>query len=209
MAIIKMKSFNTYITEAFDKPYKWKLEGNSDPQLGIQDHMQGNFKGKRYTFKTDNKRKGEVNIFEYDINPPDKYQKNIMPGNQGRIMEMHFAVEGDWDAGGSRSMRGDATGEGDAMRIFATVLDVVQEYVKKNKPDIIRVFGMKQGNMDVNRGIGSRIKLYDKLVKRYAGRLGYKYDGSKVDIEKDRRMMRMQLIRKGFETHPKGHLMNP
>ena len=67
---------------------------------------------------------------------------------------------------------------------------------------------MKQGNMDVDRGIGSRIKLYDKLVKRYAGKLGYEYDGKKVETAKDRRMMRMSLIRKGFDTYPKGHLLH-
>ena len=202
-----MISFKQYIIESFDEPYKWYGMRHPAKPEDMQDYQQGNFYGKSWGFETDDKRKGEVTIYEYDINPPDKYQKNIMPGNQGRIMEMHFSVES--ETGGDAGMLDYVTGKGDAMRIFATVLDVVQEYVKKNKPDIIRVFAMKQGNMDVDRGIGSRIKLYDKLVKRYAGRLGYKYDGSKVDIEKDRRMMRMQLIRKGFETHPKGHLMNP
>jgi len=206
-----MISFKQYIAEAFENPYKWKLEGNSKPRTGIQDHMQGNFKGKRYTFETDDKRKGEVSIFEYDINPPDKYQKNPIPGNQGRTMEMHFSVEvveRRWSRRTSKQSS-DVTGEGDAMRIFATVLDVVQKYVKKNKPDIIRVYGMKQGNMDADHGgVGSRIKLYDKLIKRYVGKLGYTYDGKKVDAV-DHRLKVMTLKRKGFEHYPKGHLMNP
>jgi hypothetical protein len=198
-----MISFKQYITEAFDNPYKWKLEGNTKPQRGIQDHMQGNFKGKKYTFRTSDERHGEIEIFEYDINPPDKYQKNPIPGNQGRTMEMHFAVEDDYE-----EMSDYVTGEGDAMRIFATVLDVVQKYVKKNKPDIIRVYGMKQGYMDADHGgVGSRIKLYDKLIKRNVGKLGYTYDGKKVDAV-DHRLKVMTLKRKGFEHYPKGHLLN-
>ena len=206
----KMKSFKQYIIEAFDNPYKWKLEGSTKPFNGIENHMQGNFKGKEYTFKTDDKRKGEVSIFEYDINPPDKYQKNPIPGNQGRTMEMHFSVEvveRRWDRQTSKQSS-DVTGEGDAMRIFATVLDVVQKYVKKNKPDIIRVYGMKQGFIDADHGgVGSRIKLYDKLIRRYVGKLGYTYDGKMVDAV-DHRLKVMTLKRKGFEHYPKGHLLN-
>jgi len=206
-----MISFKQYIFEAFDNPYKWKLAGDTKPRFGIQDHMQGNFKGKEYNFETSDGRKGEVQIFEYDINPPQKYQKNPIPGSQGRTMEMHFAVESTVDLGGGEfdtAMDATVTGEGDAMKIFATVLDVVQKYVKKNKPDIIRVYGMKQGNMDADHGgVGSRIKLYDKLIKRNVGKLGYTYDGKKVDAV-DRRLKVMTLKRKGFEHYPKGHLLN-
>ena len=201
-----MKSFKQYITELFEKPYPWKLTGNSKPYYGIQDHMQGNFKGKKYTFKTDDGRKGEIQIFEYDINPPQEYQKNPIPGRDGRTMEMHFSIES--DIGGDVELRVDITSGGDAMRIFATVLDVVQKYVKKNKPDIIRVYAMKQGNMDADHGgVGSRIKLYDKLIKRNVGKLGYIYDGKLVDAI-DRRMKVMSLKRKGFEQYPKGSLFN-
>jgi hypothetical protein len=207
-----MKSFKHYILESFEKPYKWKLAGDTNPRLGIQNHMKGNFKGKEYNFETSDGRKGEVQIFEYDINPPDKYQKNPIPGKQGRIMEMHFAVESTIDLGGGEfdtAMDATVTGEGDAMKIFATVLDVVQKYVNKNKPDIIKVIGMKQGNIDADHGgVGSRIKLYDKLVKRYVGKLGYTYDGTKWDVE-DRRLKVMRLVRKGYVAYPKGHLLNP
>ncbi len=206
-----MKTFKQYIIEAFEKPYKWKLAGDSKPQAGIQNHMKGNFKGKEYNFETSDGRKAEVQIFEYDINPPQKYQKNPIPGKQGRTMEMHFSVEvveRRWDRQTSKQSS-DVTGEGDAMRIFATVLDVVENYVNKNKPDIIKVIGMKQGNMDADHGgVGSRIKLYDKLVKRYVGKLGYTYDGVMWDVD-DRRLKVMRLVRKGYVAFPKGHLLNP
>ena len=67
---------------------------------------------------------------------------------------------------------------------------------------------MKQGNMDADHGgVGSRIKLYDKLIKRNVGKLGYTYDGKKVDAV-DHRLKVMTLKRKGFEHYPKGHLLN-
>ena len=140
MAVDKeMKSFNQYITEAFDKPYKWKYVGKTKPMGGIQDWQEGNFKGSRYSFETHDKRAGEITIFEWDIVPPKP--KIPIFQRQGRVMEMHFAIETEWEQEGSKGieMSGDITGKGDAMRIFATVLDVVGEYVKKNKPDIIRL----------------------------------------------------------------------
>ncbi len=202
-----MKTFKQYIIEAFDKPYKWKLAGDTKPQAGIQNHMKGNFKGKEYNFETSDGRKGEVQIFEYDINPPQKYQKNPIPGKQGRTMEMHFAVEYTIDLGGGEfdtQLDATITGEGDAMRIFATVLDVVQKYVKKNKPDIIKVYGMKQG---IDNSVGSRIKLYDKLIKRNVGKLGYTYDGKMWDVE-NQNLKVMRLVKKGYVAFPKGHLLN-
>jgi len=206
-----MKTFKQYIIEAFEKPYKWKLAGDSKPQAGIQNHMKGNFKGKEYNFETSDGRLALVEIYEYDINPPPKYARNPIPPKQGRTMEMHFSVEvveRRWDRQTSKQSS-DVTGEGDAMRIFATVLDVVENYVNKNKPDIIKVIGMKQGNMDADHGgVGSRIKLYDKLVKRYVGKLGYTYDGVMWDVD-DRRLKVMRLVRKGYVAFPKGHLLNP
>jgi hypothetical protein len=56
--------------------------------------------------------------------------------------------------------------------------------------------------------IGSRLDLYTKLIKRYASKLGYKYD-DKVLTVGDRRtpsgeeLALMKLVRKGFETAPK------
>jgi len=209
-----MKSFKQHITEAFDKPYKWKDAGSSTPQGGIKDWQKGNFTGKKYAFETVDKRKVEVHIYEWDIIGPKQLLPPI-PRNQGRYMEMHFAVQDPSDELGKAlsdispmlprtDMRADISGGGDAMRIFATVLDVVQAYVKKNKPDIIRVIGVKTKDKE----IGSRLKLYQKLVKRYAPKLGYKYDNKMATIgdmetPEGLQMSVMTLIRKGFEVYPK------
>ncbi len=197
-----VESFQQYITEAFDKPYKWKYVGGAKPSVGIQDWQEGNFKGSRYSFETHDKRAGEITIFEWDIVPPKpKFPVNLQ--RQGRVMEMHFAIETEWEQSGAKGteMSGDITGKGDAMRIFATVLDVVGKYVKKNKPDIIRVMGAKTKDAE----IGGRLKLYKKLIKRYTSKLGYKYD-DKVLTVSDRRtrsgleLAVMRVVRKGYDS---------
>lgn len=183
-----MKSFQQYITEVFDKPYKWKDAGKHTPEGGIRDFQKGNFTGKKYEFDADDGRKVEVYIYEWNIVPPKP--KFPVSRKQGRVMEMHFSVDGEGI---------NTTGEGDAMRIFATVLDVVTSYVKKNKPDIIKVIGVKTKDAE----IGSRLNLYQKLVKRYAPKLGYKYDNRMITIgdmetPDGLQMSVMILIRKGF-----------
>ena len=72
------------------------------------------------------------------------------------------------------------TGDGDAMRIFATVIDIIKDFTKKEKPLELAFSADKPAwAIDAGKGQkGSREKLYKKLVQRYAGRMGYKY---KVD----------------------------
>lgn len=60
----------------------------------------------------------------------------------------------------------DVTGEGDAQRIFATVLTAIQEFVSKERPKRI-VF-------TADKGPGpSRANLYTRLVQRYAQAMGF------------------------------------
>jgi len=192
-----MKSFKQHITEAFDKPYEWGYADSfAKPMGGVADYQKGDFKGQKTRFKTHDNREVEVSIFEWDIVPPKP--KFPVFQNQGRVMEMHFAVEtGDM-------MSGDITGKGDAMRIFATVLDILTTYIKKNKPDIIRVMGAKSEDAE----IGSRLSLYKKLIRRYASKVGYKYDDNIITVgdkktEAGLEIAVMKLVRKGYESKPK------
>ena len=72
------------------------------------------------------------------------------------------------------------TGEGDAMRIFATVIDIIKDFTKKEKPQELAFSADKPAWLvDAGKGQkGSREKLYKKLVQRYAGRMGYKYSST-------------------------------
>ena len=63
------------------------------------------------------------------------------------------------------------TGEGDAQRIFATVLQTIQKFVKKYKPRILEFAASK--DVEPGQSSQSRAKLYDRLVQRYARAWGY------------------------------------
>ena len=67
-----------------------------------------------------------------------------------------------------RSDRQDITGGGDAQRVFATVLKAIGEFIRKKKPTSIVFSSVKEEDPR-----GSRTRLYDRLVQRYANDLGY------------------------------------
>jgi hypothetical protein len=75
----------------------------------------------------------------------------------------------------------EVTGEGDAQRIFATVLTAIQQYVKKQKPLKLTFSASKlldptiyYGSDEPQPNPASRAKLYDRLVQRYAKEWGYR-----------------------------------
>jgi hypothetical protein len=65
----------------------------------------------------------------------------------------------DFTRGGSYEV----TGEGEAGKIFATVIKAFQEYLKAIKPDYILFSG--KGD--------SRTKIYRNIIKRFSNRFGY------------------------------------
>lgn len=77
-----------------------------------------------------------------------------------------------WNVVFERNGTLEVTGEGDAMRIFATVLEAVGQFIKKVKPEELRFSAAKTGVTDADTK-GSREKLYARLVKRFASKWGY------------------------------------
>jgi GNAT superfamily N-acetyltransferase len=65
----------------------------------------------------------------------------------------------------------DVTGEGDAQRVFATVLTAIQEFLKIEQPANISFSASKE--VEPGQNSESRAKLYNRLVQRYAGSWGY------------------------------------
>jgi hypothetical protein len=95
--------------------------------------------------------------------------------NDGSELDIMFDIDdkGTWRVLFSRNNDFEVTGEGDAQRVFATVLSAIVQFVKKHKPKSV-IFSASK---DVNTAIAnpeSRVKLYDRLVQRYASLLGYK-----------------------------------
>ena len=79
--------------------------------------------------------------------------------------------EEEWQVEFYRNNSQDVTGEGDAQRIFATVLSAIQQFIKLEKPKRIKFSAAKQtGDMTPNT---SRTSLYNRLVQRFANNLGY------------------------------------
>jgi hypothetical protein len=70
----------------------------------------------------------------------------------------------------------EVTGQGDAQRVFATVLEAIAQFIKKRNPEQLYF----SANKDVEPGqkAGSRSNLYTSLVRRYASALGYEADVS-------------------------------
>jgi hypothetical protein len=66
----------------------------------------------------------------------------------------------------------EVTGDGDAQRVFATVLAAIQQYIKEHNPKRLTFSASKEVEPDQNRE--SRAKLYDRLVQRYARTWGYR-----------------------------------
>ena len=94
----------------------------------------------------------------------------------GKPLSIMFNHEGDgeYQVEFYRNHSQEVTGEGDAQRIFATVLSAIQKFIKKQHPERIR-FSATKDDDDNNQ---SRTKLYDRLVQRYAAAWGYSVDVS-------------------------------
>ena len=106
---------------------------------------------------------------------PDGTYLSIMfnqeSGHDGR-RPSHWSVEF------YRNNSQEVTGEGDAQKVFATVLAAIQQFVIKMKPGSISFSASKEIDMDADYGDAkfnpeSRAKLYNRLVQRYAGAMGY------------------------------------
>jgi hypothetical protein len=82
------------------------------------------------------------------------------------------------------------TGEGDAQRVFATVLTAIAQFIKKKKPVSLFFSAVKEDDPK-----GSRAKLYNTLVNRYANKLGYS-----LTTRNDDRGMSFKLTKKVNEA---------
>jgi hypothetical protein len=86
-----------------------------------------------------------------------------------------------WSVEFYRNNSQEVTGEGDAQRIFATVLNAIQTFIKKYKPNKVIFSASKEldptiyyGPDDIIPNPESRAKLYDRLVQRYARSWGFR-----------------------------------
>jgi hypothetical protein len=77
-----------------------------------------------------------------------------------------------WSVEFYRNNSQEVTGEGDAQRVFATVLSAIQTFIKKYKPN--KVYFSASKEVEQGQNAQSRASLYDTLVQRYARSWGFR-----------------------------------
>ena len=135
-----MKSFKQYIEEAFNKPYSFQLKKKGDNYIT--------------TVELPDKTSLEVSFqSRQHIEEPDQRQWEII---FSRITSGRSSIE--------------LTGEGDQMRIFATVIAAIKEFIKKENPKYMDFSAAKDDPKLAAKDktvLQSREKLYARFVKRY------------------------------------------
>ena len=76
-----------------------------------------------------------------------------------------------WSVEFYRNNSQEVTGEGDAQRVFATVLGAIKTFIKKYKPN--KVYFSASKEVEPGQNAQSRARLYDSLVQRYARAWGF------------------------------------
>jgi hypothetical protein len=80
------------------------------------------------------------------------------------------------------SYRDNISGQGDAFKIYATVLKIIEKFINKKKPKSV-TFNAKKTEFDSDakeKEVKSRAKLYDRLINKFASKMGYRLS-RKVD----------------------------
>jgi GNAT superfamily N-acetyltransferase len=93
--------------------------------------------------------------------------------SDGTYLSIMFNQDGgdEWRVEFHRNNSQEVTGEGDSQRVFATVLKAIQQFIKKQRPWMLTFSANKEGRSDTDKQ--SRVRLYDRMVKRYAHAWGY------------------------------------
>ena len=98
-------------------------------------------------------------LWVYVANINDKkLQVNFQLSNDD-IWVVTFSIDGDLAI----------TGEGDEIKIFSTVLDVMKDFIQREVPQDLYFTAAKTPESN-----NSRIKLYTRLIKRFARDHGYR-----------------------------------
>ena len=157
-----MKSFKHYITEVFDKPYKWRggrlAKGSITPNNdGIPES---------YVFKVSDGGLIELTASHFWM-PAGEKLSFMSVEKEGHAVGIEFVKRSYKGTNKDRSTYG-MTGEGDAMRIMATVLDIINAIIKKHEPAMLYFSGNKH-----EKEKGGRVGAYKAIIKRFAGKAGY------------------------------------
>jgi hypothetical protein len=153
-----MDGFHQYLAELFSQPYRFvkKLETRM-----VKDVVA-------YHYVNDSARRAPTDSEYADISGD---------------LDVHFSPvdprsDEDWEVdfyrGGSTAL----TGGGDAGRVFASVMDAMRRFIKEYSPQSI-TFTASKSELDgqtLSLRSGSRVRLYNSMIRRFAPQLGYELD---------------------------------
>ena len=74
-----------------------------------------------------------------------------------------------WEVAFAVDQEFSATGEGDEIKVFSTVLDIISDVIQTKEPEELNFAAEK--SLDSS---SSRIRLYNRLIKRFARDHGYR-----------------------------------
>jgi hypothetical protein len=120
------------------------------------------------------KKSNSSDIVKYTFDTSDKRNFVVTMINEEYLgaWEISFVTSGSFAP----------TGEGDQFRIFATVIDCIKDFIKNKDPEAFMFFAdAKERKGDAP---SSRMKLYDRMVKRFANDIKYMVSVEEVDGEK-------------------------
>lgn len=104
----------------------------------------------------------------------DYYIARFTASNDSDIRVVIKLFENDyWDIRFTRNDSLNITGGKDAFRIFATVMEIIKAFVKIESPEKMNFIAEK---MTLKERGNSRSSLYERMVKKHAMDLGYKFE---------------------------------
>jgi predicted GNAT family acetyltransferase len=124
-----------------------------------------------YAFKWD---RGDFGDYDIYVRLPDGNSLTISFNNEDKDNDV-------WHVAFARGHSQEVTGEGDAQRIFATVLHSIKQFIGKQHPEKLYFSASKE--VEPGQNSESRANLYSRMVKRYASAWGY--DAVIDDLGKD------------------------
>jgi hypothetical protein len=153
------------------------IENRGLPFPGTYEEEYGMFKrkGPRRIIAMTNEALDTPYSYDWDHLPNDDYNA-VAELPDGSLLEIGFSEmdRGETRVDFTRNDSADVTNEGDAFRIFATVMAALKDYVDKFQPNKISFSAAKMlSRNDELVSYASRAKLYKRLVQMYASKLGY------------------------------------
>lgn len=155
-----MIKFSQYIEEAFDSSYKFngnKVSGDEYAYGFDSEYTDREGKTKKSRIQVDIigiENANDDDYYIWDIGFSRKRLPNAVAGKRSLVIP------------GQPSY--DMTGDGDALKIFSTVMKIAQDFVKKEDPKYVS-FAAEKPKGTPSKVMASREKLYLRMSKKYFG----------------------------------------